>query len=117
MDWHEKYRDKIVSMERAASLIRSGDVITSNFGGSIPYAFLDALADYSLTHLENVTLYLAGFYKELFIASLFTYPFFYLTYGFFLRLRAFFNTSHLVAPSRFISASCCSFLSRYLLMA
>ena len=69
MDWHEKYRDKIVSMERAASLIRSGDVITSNFGGSIPYAFLDALADYSLTHLENVTLYLAGFYKETRIAQ------------------------------------------------
>ena len=69
MDWHEKYKDKIVSPEQAAAFIRPGDAITSNFGGSIPYALLDALADYSLAHLENVTLYLAGFYKPTRIAE------------------------------------------------
>ena len=69
MDWHEKYKDKIVSREQAVRLIRSGDVITSNFGGSIPYALLDALADYAPGHLEDVTLYLAGFYKPARIAD------------------------------------------------
>ena len=69
MDWQEKYKDKIVTMAEAAALIRSGDVITSNFGGSIPYAFLDALAEYARAHLEGVTLYLAGFYKETRIAD------------------------------------------------
>ena len=69
MDWEERYKDKLVGMEEAVALIRSGDVVTSNFGGSIPYAFLDALADYAAEHLENVTLYLAGFYKETRIAA------------------------------------------------
>ena len=64
MDWREAYKDRIMSPEAACALIRSGDTIMSNFGGSIPYAMLDALADYSLTHLEGVTLYLAGIYKE-----------------------------------------------------
>lgn len=64
MDWQERYKNKFVGMEEAVTLIRSGDVVTSNFGGSIPYAFLDALADYAPAHLENVMLYLAGFYKE-----------------------------------------------------
>ena len=58
-----------MSPEAACALIRSGDVVTSNFGGSIPYAFLDVLADYALEHLENVTLYLAGFYKQTKIAD------------------------------------------------
>ncbi len=49
--------------EEAAALIRSGDVIQTNFGASIPCAFLDVLADYALDHLEGVTLYLAGLYK------------------------------------------------------
>ena len=69
MDWKEKYKDKLVGMEEAVALIRSGDVVTSNFGGSIPYAFLDALADYAARHLENVTLCLAGFYKQTRIAD------------------------------------------------
>ena len=69
MDWKEKYRDRIMSPEAACALIRPGDTLTSNFGGSIPYAFLDVLADYSLEHLENVTLYLAGFYKRTKIAD------------------------------------------------
>lgn len=64
MNWREKYSDKIVSMEQAVALIRSGDTVTANFGASIPYAFLDALAAYARDHLEGVTLYLAGFYKE-----------------------------------------------------
>lgn len=64
MGWRETYRDKLVRPEEAAALIRSGDVIQTNFGASIPYAFLDALADYSLSHLEGVTLYLAGLYKR-----------------------------------------------------
>ena len=64
MDWKEKYRDRVMSPGAACALIRSGDVVASNFGGSIPYAFLDVLADYALEHLENVTLYLAGFYKQ-----------------------------------------------------
>ena len=63
MDWHEKYKDKIMSPEAACALIRPGDTVMSNFGGSIPYALLDVLADYSLDHLEGVTLYLAGFFK------------------------------------------------------
>ncbi len=69
MDWKEKYADRVMSPEAACALIRSGDVVTSNFGGSIPYAFLDVLADYALEHLENVTLYLAGFYKQTKIAD------------------------------------------------
>ncbi len=69
MDWRTQYKDKIASPEQAAARIRSGDVIQANFGGSIPYAFLDALAAYSLDHLEGVTLYLAGFYKETAIAD------------------------------------------------
>ena len=64
MDWQKKYRDKIMSPAEAVRLIRSGDTVTSNFGGSIPYALLDALADYATDNLEDVTLYLAGFYKE-----------------------------------------------------
>ncbi len=64
MDWREAYKDKIMSPEAAFARIHSGDIVMSNFGGSIPYALLDALADYSLGHLENVTLWLAGFYKE-----------------------------------------------------
>ena len=64
MDWKEQYKDRVMYPEAACALIRSGDVIASNFGGSIPYAFLDVLADYALDHLENVTLYLAGFYKQ-----------------------------------------------------
>ena len=51
MDWKERYKDKLVGMEEAVALIRSGDVVASNFGGSIPYAFLDALADYAAERL------------------------------------------------------------------
>ena len=69
MDWQKKYRDKIMSPAEAVRLIRSGDTVTSNFGGSIPYALMDALADYALENLEDVTLYLAGFYKEAHIAE------------------------------------------------
>ncbi len=69
MDWREKYSDKIVGMEQAVTLIRSGDTVTANFGASIPYAFLDALALYAREHLEGVTLYLAGFYKDTLIAG------------------------------------------------
>lgn len=69
MDWQKKYRDKIMSPAEAVRLIRSGDTVTSNFGGSIPYALLDALADYATDNLEDVTLYLAGFYKEARIAE------------------------------------------------
>lgn len=69
MDWKEKYKNHIMSPEEACALIRSGDVAVSNFGGSIPYAFLDVLADYAFEHLENVTLYLAGFYKQTKIAD------------------------------------------------
>ena len=69
MDWQKRYQDRLMSPEAACALIRSGDVVTSNFGGSIPYALLDVLADYSLEHLENVTLYLAGFYKQTKIAE------------------------------------------------
>ena len=67
--WQEQYKNKVMRPEEACALIRSGDVVTSNFGGSIPYALLDALADYALEHLENVTLYLAGFYKQTKIAD------------------------------------------------
>jgi len=63
MDWRDAYRDKIMSPEAACGLIRSGDIVMSNFGGSIPYALLDVLADYALANLEGVTLYLAGFFK------------------------------------------------------
>ena len=69
MDWKETYKEKLVGMEEAVTLIRSGDAVMSNFGGSIPYAFLDALADYAAERLENVTLYLAGFYKDTRIAD------------------------------------------------
>ena len=69
MDWQKRYQDRLMSPEAACALIRSGDVLASNFGGSIPYALLDVLADYSLEHLENVTLYLAGFYKQTKIAE------------------------------------------------
>jgi len=69
MDWQKRYQDKLTYPEAACALIRSGDVAASNFGGSIPYAFLDVLADYALEHLENVTLYLAGFYKQTKIAE------------------------------------------------
>lgn len=69
MDWREAYKEKICTPEQAAARIRSGDTIQANFGGSIPYAFLDALAAWSLEHLEGVTLYLAGFYKETAIAD------------------------------------------------
>jgi len=69
MDWQERYQDKLMSPEAACALIRSGDTVASNFGGSIPYALLDVLADYALDHLENVTLYLAGFYKQTKIAE------------------------------------------------
>ena len=69
MNWEEKYADRVMSPEAACALIRSGDTLASNFGGSIPYAFLDTLADYSLGRLENVTLYLAGFYKQTKIAD------------------------------------------------
>ncbi len=69
MDWQKKYRDKIMSPAEAVRLIRSGDTVNSNFGGSIPYALLDALADYALENLEDVTLYLAGFFKEARIAE------------------------------------------------
>lgn len=69
MDWQERYRDKIMSPEEAVRLIRPGDVITSNFGGSIPYALLDVLADWALDNLKDVTLTLAGFYKETRIAD------------------------------------------------
>ena len=64
MDWRKRYSHKLKTPEEAASLIRSGDVVQTNFGASIPYAFLDALAAYSLDHLEGVTLYLAGLYKH-----------------------------------------------------
>ena len=69
MDWQKRYQDKLMCPEAACALIRSGDVAASNFGGSIPYAFLDVLADYAREHLENVTLYLAGFYKQTKIAE------------------------------------------------
>ena len=69
MDWRERYRHKLKTPEEAAALIRSGDVIQTNFGASIPYAFLDALAAYSLGHLEGVTLYLAGLFKPTCIAD------------------------------------------------
>ena len=36
MDWQERYNNKLVGMEEAVTLIRSGDVVTSNFGGRIP---------------------------------------------------------------------------------
>ncbi len=65
----EVYREKIMSPEEACLLIHSGDMVMSNFGGSIPYALLDVLADYSLNNLEDVTLYLAGLYKRTKIAD------------------------------------------------
>lgn len=64
MDWREAYKEIIVSPEEAVSRVRSGDAVVSTFGGSIPYALLDALADYAPEHLEGVELYLAGFYKQ-----------------------------------------------------
>lgn len=64
MDWRETYKHKIKTPEEAAALIRSGDVVQTNFGASIPYAFLEALAAYARAHLEGVTLYLAGLYKQ-----------------------------------------------------
>ncbi len=63
MDWKEKYKQKCISMEEAVSKVKSGDVIASSIATGVPYVFLNALADYALEHLENVTLYMGGGFK------------------------------------------------------
>lgn len=57
MDWREKYADKVRSLDEAAKLISSGDVITTTLGNGIPYSFIEALAKRYL-ELENVIVYL-----------------------------------------------------------
>lgn len=72
MDWRKDYASKLVSIEKAASFIKSGDVIYSGSGPSAPYDLLNAIAA-RYEELEDVTIgavmymapvaYLEGKYK------------------------------------------------------
>jgi len=63
MDWREKYKSKLISMDEAVRKIHSGDTLCAGIATGVPYALLDALADYSLEHLENVTFYFGAGFK------------------------------------------------------
>lgn len=63
MNWRIKYSDKLLSMEQAVRKIQSGDRLISGIATGVPYRFLDALADYSLNNLEDVSLYFGAGFK------------------------------------------------------
>lgn len=55
MDWREIYKDKLVTMEKAAKTVKSGDCLFVGETCAMPYSFLNALND-RRNELENVTL-------------------------------------------------------------
>jgi len=55
MNWKEDYQSKLISVEEATRLIKSGDHITVSPGGSCPVDFMFKLAERS-EELENVTI-------------------------------------------------------------
>ena len=63
MDWREKYASKLVSMDEAVRKIKSGDTLAAGIATGVPYKLLDALADYSLGHLEDVEFYYGAGFK------------------------------------------------------
>lgn len=63
MDWREKYKSKLISMEEAVRKIHSGDRLCAGIATGVPYALLDALADYSLGGLEDVSFYFGAGFK------------------------------------------------------
>ncbi|MDR1271489.1 MAG: 4-hydroxybutyrate CoA-transferase [Clostridiales Family XIII bacterium] len=58
MDWREKYKDKIVSIEDALKLVKSGDSVTTSFVNGIPYTVLDKLYD-RFDELDDVEIAIA----------------------------------------------------------
>ena len=63
MGWREKYASKLVSMDEAVRKIKSGDTLAAGIATGVPYKLLDALADYSLGHLEDVEFYYGAGFK------------------------------------------------------
>lgn len=63
MDWRQKYASKLISMDEAVRKIHSGDILAGGIATGVPYKFLDALADYSLENLENVSFYFGTGFK------------------------------------------------------
>lgn len=59
MDWRELYKDKILRVDQAAKVIRSGDTICSSMASAVPYGFLEALANRA-DELESVRVFLAN---------------------------------------------------------
>jgi len=64
MKWQDEYKKKLVTVEEAAAVVKSGDQIMASAGGSAPIDLLDALAKRYM-ELENVTI----------ISGLLMYPF------------------------------------------
>lgn len=63
MGWREKYASKLVSMDEAVRKIKSGDTLAAGIATGVPYKLLDALADHSLGHLEDVEFYYGAGFK------------------------------------------------------
>ena len=63
MDWRTKYAGKLISMEEAVRKIKNTDILVSGIATGVPYKLLDAIADYSLEHLDNVPLYYGAGFK------------------------------------------------------
>ena len=57
MSWRERYADKLVSAQEAASHIRSGDTVLSTMFSSVPYALIEELGA-RCPELENVNIYM-----------------------------------------------------------
>ncbi len=55
MSWREEYRRKLVSVEEATKVIKSGDHFIASPGGSCPVDFLTRLADRA-DELKDVTI-------------------------------------------------------------
>ena len=67
MIWRERYADKLVSAQEAASHIRSGDTVLSTMFSSVPYALIEELGA-RCPELENVNIYMGfggGLYTPL----------------------------------------------------
>lgn len=63
MDWRQKYASKLISMDEAVRKIKNGDRLVAGIATGVPYRLLDALADYSLEGLEDVTFYFGAGFK------------------------------------------------------
>lgn len=61
-NWREAYKDRLMSPQEAAKLIKSGDVIASSMSSGVPYLFIDALAARG-AEISGVKLYMAAGYK------------------------------------------------------